>query len=328
VRGGRWDLLLMRLKSVVCGPWTVVFETTCGYGFLYDKLVSLGAKVVVAHPGRLRLIFRSKQKNDRVDARKLALLLLLDQVPAVWVPPLEGRKWRELIEARASLVHQRTNVKNALRALLRGCGISRDAGLGPAAPLAAGPRKGVKGRWTLQGLAALAVLELPTPTDALRRDLLMDQLRQVQQQSKRVEKTLNQIAAKHPGVALLRTIPGIGPRVAEAEVAYLGDPQRFTRHKQVGAYVGLVPSQDSSGGVNRLGHITKDGPATLRGLLTEGAWQAKRRSPKVRRFYERVQQGLQERNNIALVATAQDLVNLNGADPENYMAHPRVGDAG
>jgi transposase len=84
-----------------------------------------------------------------------------------------------------------------------------------------------------------------------------------------------------PQYAYLSAYPGhVEPHlatVAEAEVAYIGDPSRFTRHTQVGAYVGLVPSQDSSGGVNRLGHVTKDGPATLRGLLTEGAWQAKRR---------------------------------------------------
>ena len=61
----------------------ICFEATCGYGPLHDALAKFASRVVVAHPGRLRLIFRSKRKNDRVDAQKLAKLLHLDEVPAV-----------------------------------------------------------------------------------------------------------------------------------------------------------------------------------------------------------------------------------------------------
>jgi hypothetical protein len=56
--------------------------------------------VVVAHPGKVRLIFRAKRKNDRIDARKLAKLLFLDEVPLVYVPSADRRMWRSMIEAR------------------------------------------------------------------------------------------------------------------------------------------------------------------------------------------------------------------------------------
>lgn len=85
VRGG-WDDLLEELQQI-SEPFAVVYEASCGYGTLHDRLQGIARRVVVvAHPGQLRLIFRSKRKHDRIDAQKLALLLYLDQVPPVHVP--------------------------------------------------------------------------------------------------------------------------------------------------------------------------------------------------------------------------------------------------
>lgn len=125
---------------------------------------------------------------------------------------------------------------------------------------------------------------------------------------KEVEQELDRLAADHAGVALLQSIPGVGPRTAEAVLAYIDKPERFDRSKQVGAYFGLVPAQDSSAEVNRLGHITRQGPATVRKLLVEAAWQGIRHSPTLKAYYEQVRQGKKERNKIALVATAHHLV--------------------
>jgi hypothetical protein len=74
----------------------VCYEASCGYGHYYDLLRPLAARVVVAHPGRLRLIFRSRNKNDRNDAERLAKLLYLGETPTVHVPSLDVRTWREL----------------------------------------------------------------------------------------------------------------------------------------------------------------------------------------------------------------------------------------
>jgi len=64
--------VLRRLRKELGGSIKVCYEASCGCGFVHDELVKLGLQVQVAHPGKLRLIFRSKRKNDRVDARKLA----------------------------------------------------------------------------------------------------------------------------------------------------------------------------------------------------------------------------------------------------------------
>ena len=75
--------------------------------------------MAVAHPGKLRLIFGSKRKNDRFDCEKLAKLLLLDMVPRVHVPNVDVRAWRSLIQLRQRLLATRVMAKNQIRAVLR-----------------------------------------------------------------------------------------------------------------------------------------------------------------------------------------------------------------
>jgi transposase len=289
---GSWPKLLERVAAEVPRPFSVCFEASCGYGYLHEKLSALAERVAVAHPGKLRLIFRAKRKNDRVDAEKQAKLLYLDQVPQVHVPGVDVRAWRGLIELRRRLVGRRTAVKSQLRALLRGAGAC-DAPAG-------------KALWSKKGLRWLRAVEL-CEADALRRELLLEELGEADTRVVRVRKELDRRADAHPGVALLRTVPGVGPRTAEAFVAYVDDVRRFARAKQVGCYLGLVPCQDSSAGKDRLGHITGDGPPTVRMLLCEAAWQAVRRSPSMKAFFERVTHGDPGRKKIALVAAAHKL---------------------
>jgi transposase len=301
VRGG-WDKLLEAIKEIAKdGPFAICYEASCGYGVLYERLSKLAAVVKVAHPGRLRLIFKSKRKNDRVDARKLATLLFLDQVPAVHVPSVDVRSWRAMIEHRHKIMQKRVATKNQIKGLLRG------QGLRPPAEL---KLKGAKGLWTKKGLAWVATVEFPTSFDGVRRDMLLEELAEDQRRLARVEEELEKVADANPAVTLLRTIPGVGIRTAEAVAAYVDDPTRFGKLKTVGAYFGLVPCQDASADKNRLGHITREGPATVRKLVTEAAWQAVRRCDEARAFFERVMDGDAGRRKIALVATAHWLLRV------------------
>lgn len=294
---GSWQKLLEVVGAQVPRPFAICYEASCGYGYLYDQLAERAERVCVAHPGQLRLIFRSKKKHDRVDAEKLAKLLYLGEVPAVHVPGLDVRAWRGLINYRRRLVGRRAAVKTQIRAHLRG--------LGQSAPA-------VGGLWTKKGIRWLKERAM-SAADALRRDVMVDDLEDLEKKVRRVEKELDGIAAGHPGVALLMTIPGVGVRTAEAFVAHVDDVTRFARAKAVGSYFGLVPCQDASADRNRLGHITKDGPAQVRWLVAEAAWQGRRRSARIRGFFDRVMRGDPSRKKIALVATAHYLTRVMAA---------------
>src|SRR5262249_7220219 len=284
---------MVRVVTGLPDRFEVCYEASCGYGHFHDLLRPLATRVLVAHPGQLRLIFRSKHKNDRNDAERLAKLLYLGEVPAVHVPSLAVRTWRELINCRSQVIGKRTRAKNTVRALLRSAGVTP-----PKNP----------GLWSKKGLAWLRHLELPTASQQLRRDLLIEEIEGLIRQGRRVEQQLNRQAAQTDAVARLRSIPGVGIRTAEAMAAFIDDPQRCGDAKAVGCYFGLVPCQDQSGDKNRLGHITREGAPVVRQLVAEAAWQAQRRSPTVRAYFERVQRDDPQRKKIGLVAKAHYLV--------------------
>lgn len=290
----RAETMLMVLRELP-ESFEVCYEASTGYGRFFELLQPLATRVVVAHPGLLRLIFRSKHKNDRQDAEKLAKLLYLGEVPAVHVPSADVRAWRELISYRGRLIEKRTRAKNSLRGLLRSLGIL------PA------KRPGI---WTRRGMRWLKQLEFAQSLQALRRDLLVEEIETLSSQVARVEKELERFSRDNVSVLQLRSIPGVGLRTAEAVVAFLDNPHRFANSKQVGSYFGLVPSQDQSGSTNRLGHITREGSPTVRRLLTEAVWQAIRHSPTVRAYQARIQRDDPGRKKIAIVATAHYLVRV------------------
>src|SRR6187399_1156153 len=147
---------MLRVLGGLGDRFEVCYEASCGYGHYHDLLRPLAARVLVAHPGQLRLIFRSKNKNDRNDAERLAKLLYLGETPTVHVPSQQVRTWRELINCRGQIIAKRTRAKNAVRSLLRGAGVAA-----PKNP----------GTWTKKGLAWLRRLDLPTASQQLRRDL-------------------------------------------------------------------------------------------------------------------------------------------------------------
>ena len=126
VKGG-WNELLAQVGRAP-RPFCVCYEASCGYGYLHEKLGAMAQGVQVAHPGQLRLIYRSKKKHDRIDAKKLSQLLFLDLVPQVHVPGADVRAWRGLIVYRNRLMNRRVGVKNQVRGLLRNLGIAAPAG--------------------------------------------------------------------------------------------------------------------------------------------------------------------------------------------------------
>jgi transposase len=291
---GTVSRVIERLRQIT-EPFSICYEASCGYGHLYDQIKPLADHIAVAHPGQLRLIFRSKKKHDRVDATKLGKLLYLGEVPAVHVPNINVRSWRKLIEFRQKLLARRVSTKNQIRSILRGHAI--------ASP---------KGLWTKKGLRWLGEASLPA-AEKLAVEMEVDALAEVNGRIKRVEVELAKISSNHPGVTLLMTIPGVGIRTAEAFCAYVDDVQRFARNRQVGTYFGLVPCQDSSAGKDRFGHITKEGPATVRKLLCESAWSCIRYNPAIRAFFERVVKDDPDRRKIAAVATAHHLCRIMAA---------------
>jgi transposase len=280
-------------------PAVVVIEACLLAGWVHDLCHELGLTCHVANTAAEAWKFKhSKRKTDKDDALRLAQLFALGQLPTVTVPPPATRQWRALIAGRQGLIGRRVAVQNRLRALLVGQGL-------PA------PR-GHKA-WTALGLAGIGQFAKPLaecgPEELWRGllDLALTELRQVQHLADQTEAKLDQLAKANQDVQLLETVPGVGPRTAEAIVAHLHEPGRFDNGKQVSAYVGLVPRQYQSGELDRRGRITRRGPALLRKLLVECAWVMLRYNRWASAVYLRLSHG-KARKKQAIVALARKLL--------------------
>jgi len=277
----------------------VVIEACALAGWVHDLCAELGLPCVVANTAAEAWKFKhTKRKTDRDDALRLAQLFALGQLPAVVIPDQQTRQWRALIAYRQTLVGRRVSLQNRIRALLVGQGLPAPRGA------AAWSRTG------LEGIGQHARPLADCAADELWRGLLLlalTELRQVRDLLDQAEERLDQLARPDAGVQTLQTIPGVGPRTAEAVVAYLGDPGRFETGKQVSAYGGLVPRQYQSGETDRRGRITRCGPALLRKLLVECAWVMLRYNPWARAVYRRLSHG-KARKKQAIVALARKLL--------------------
>ena len=128
--------------------------------------------------------------------------------------------------------------------------------------------------------------ELPLkPWAACRREDLLGLLAMLDQQIGKLDWAVQKAAEENPQAKLLMTQPGVGPNTALAYVLTIGDVSRFPRGKQVASYLGLIPREESSGGRQKLGAITKQGNRMLRSLLVEAAQIAVRFEPEMKKQY-------------------------------------------
>jgi transposase len=268
---------------------------------LYDDLRPLVKDLVVSNPSQIPWMWKSGKKNDRIDAKKQATLLSMGHLPVVYMPSKAVRKWRALIGHRRSLMDDCKRVKNRVRSLINAHCLRN---------------KGEGTRWTLKNMRWLWSLTDPEGAqylgedDAERLSELLKTIEFFREMIKRVTERLDRIAEKHVGVQLLMTIPGIGPRTAEAVIAYADDVKRFARSKEFPAYFGIVPTLDESGSVRRMGHISKRGPSAVRWLIVESAWRVVARSKAIREFFLRVTHGQRSRRKIAIVAVARKVLTI------------------
>ncbi len=228
-----------------------------------------------------------KQKTDRQDAELLLRLLIEDRFPRIWVADGENRDLRQLLWHRHRLVQMRTRIMNQLHVLALNEGVRRKKAL-----------------WRPAGRAQLQSLVLARWASRRRQDLL-ELLDQLTPKIQELTRALEQEVEKRPVARRLMTHPGVGPLTALAFELVIGTPERFGCGKQIASYVGLVPSEESSGDRRRLGHISKQGNSLLRFLLVEAAQVTVRTDPDWRRRFLHL--AMRRERRIAKVAMARKL---------------------
>jgi len=270
----------------------VVLEATTNAWAIYDQVVTLVGRVVVAHPAKVKLIAEARVKTDKVDVLTLAQLLRADMLPEVWVPPLHVRDLRALLSHRRRLVSLQTTAKNRLQSVLHRLNLRAPQG----------------DAFAQKQRAWWAELDL-SPTERLRVDQDVATLDHIGPQIAAVDAELRRLSTSElwaDQVPYLVQLPGIALLSAMTILSAVGDITRFPSAKQLVGYAGLGAGVHDSGKTHRDKGITKQGRRELRYVLIEAARAAVQSHPYWKRAFAQLEKRIGEAK--ALVAIARKLL--------------------
>ncbi len=288
---------LEELLEPSTGRARVVLEACREAWYLYDLLTGWGHEVWVVDTTRVRQlgIGQHKRKNDRIDAEVLARASESGHVPRAHVLSHASQRLRMELGVRRALVETRAHYVTSIRSMLRSEGLT------------------VASCTTADFLRKLRATSLPAAVDEVIKPLVVA-LEVVSPQIEKCDRQLEQHCSGIPVMELLSSRPGVGKVVAAAYISVIDNPGRFRKAHQVEAYLGLVPSESTSG-KRKVGAITKQGNAYLRGVLVQAAWSVLRgrRSDPLKSWGQAIAK--KRGKKVAAVAVARRLAGIGVITP-------------
>src|SRR5713101_8080084 len=269
------------------GPVLVGVEASGNMHWFESLLASCRHRLWIGDAAAIARQEGRKQKHDRRAAALILKVMLEDRDPRIWVPTVEERDLRQLLMHRQQLVRMRTRVKNQLQHIALNQGGQKKRKL-----------------WSEAGLELLRNLKLG-PWTQLRRDTLLELLEELEEKIRPLDQVVAKEAEQREAARRLATHPGVGAVISLATVLTMGDVHRFADSRSWVSYLGLNPSEQSSGQRRRLGSISKQGNPFLRWLLVEAAQKAAQCDPALRQDYQRLK--FRRGHAVAKVAIARKL---------------------
>jgi transposase len=230
----------------------------CGYD-VYRHLTAQGFDCVVVAPSKIPRQSGNRIKNDRRDAQMLARLHRAGELTAVYVPCVEDEAMRDLTRAREDAKAVERKAKQRILAFL----------------LRHGHCYSGKSPWSRAHFRWISILKMPHPAQQIvlqeSLDTLAECMRRVERLTEQIQ-TLSPQWRMFPVTQALQALRGVSLIVATTTLAEIGDLTRFESPVELMSYLGLVPSEHSSGRTTRRGSITKTGNGHVRRVLVEAAW--------------------------------------------------------
>lgn len=248
-----------------------------GYG-LYDYLCANKQECLVVSPLSIPKAANQKVKNNRIDSRKIAQELKAGKLTSIRVPQGAYRELRHLINLRENYVHNRKTAKQRIKSLLLYTNLCSVL-------------KNTEQNWSNRYIQTLK--KLPC-SDAVRQSLnmLLADLDYARKQTLFILRQLQTFTKLHPEIErdanCLVSIPGLGFITAVTILGRIGEPAELKNVRELSAFIGLVPTEHSTGDNIERGSITHLGNRVLRSLLIEAAWSAIRKDTELKQFYFRI----------------------------------------
>lgn len=302
-REGRVQLQPVRVEHADLEGWLtknlhstdqVVLESTTNAWHVYDLLVPLVERVVVANPIKVKQIAQARVKTDIRDTLILARLLAANLVPDVWVPPAHVRELRQLLSQRRQLVETHTQIVNRMHSVAHRHHLKHERG------------KRFNEKNTLwQKDKRLSKIE------QFQLELEMENRAYIEKQIGRIGKEVAKMSHRTPwaeSMTYLMQLPGFGVITAMTVLAAIGDVHRFDAARHLASYSGLTPGLEQSGTKYHEKGITKEGRKELRWAMVEVAQRAVKSDPVWKTRFQELQKRMHR--NQAIVAVARRLLEL------------------
>ena len=291
----------------------VVIESTTNAWHIYDLLVPLAEKVLVANPIKVKQIAQARVKTDIRDTLILARLLAANMVPVIWVPPAHVRNLRYLLSQRRHLVGMHTATVNRMHSVAHRHHLSHPKG----------KRFNEKNtKWQRDNVLS--------ESEQFQLELDMNTKKHLAEQREKITEKLRRMSHQKPwaeSMMYLMQLPGFGGITGMTVLAAIGEITRFETPGHLASYSGLTPGLDQSGVKLRGKKITKEGRKDLRWAMVEVAQRAVKSDPFWKQRFNELQRRMHR--NQAIVAIAHRLLELvwyvlSRKQPYRNFSHERI----
>lgn len=290
------------------GSWIGAMEATLFTGWIYDFLIEHAEELKVAHPQMLKAIGASKKKNDKIDAAMIADLLRVNLLPECWMAPKDLRDLRRVLRFRNLIVREIVRMKNRISGILMETGVEYNS-------------KRLHGKRYFAELME-SLDDMPSEvTDLLGLSRgVLDFLNSVQSAVRRMLMRNEELRER---VELLKSIPAVGDVTALSWALEIGDPHRFRQARNAVSYCGLCSAQNSSGGKDKRGPISKQRNKHIQRVLIEAAKLAPRHNPQLAEVYER-ESGKGHKNRASICVARKIVAYLLAVDKSGKQFETRA----
>ena len=245
---------------------------------LYDYMIERNMPCVMISPGSVPKPVNQRVKTNKIDAKKLSSMLAEGNFNPVRVPNGDYRELRNRVDLRQIYVQQQRATKQRIKALLLYNGLHTNF-------------RDIDQNWSRRYIEQIKTIQC-TPAVRSRLDRLLEDLDYARRQLLKATRELRAFCKNTADIKdhmhNLMTVPGIGIIVAANVLGRIGDPQYLKNVRELSAFCGIVPRENSTGDKIRRGGITHLGNPRLRSLLVEAAWVAIRQDEELEKFFYRI----------------------------------------
>lgn len=286
------DLMgISNFRKKICKKDLLAVEITGNTRYFVEQIADAVKDVVVVNTKQFEIIKRSSNKTDKNDSKLLALFLSKDLLPSVRMKSKEQSQLSSLINTRGKLVQLRTVLKNKIHGILNSYGIKlKRESLG-----------------SVKGLESVFDYNLDS-TVVFELEVIVGQIKSLNDSIAKLENRIKEQAQSLKGYENLTSIKGIGSLSASILLTVIGDINDFADNDKLASYFGIVPRVSSSNETVHHGRITRAGSKLGRTTLVQCTLVAKRYSPYLQEYYERIR--VRRGSGRAIIATARKLLSI------------------